>query len=163
MMRDHDDEKGMGASRRGFILGGAALALAFARGAQAADPPVEATAELEAANAKLVNDFCAAWESKDGEKLGAFFADDGVFRMNESAKPANGREMITKQLKVFLATTKTAKFDVVRSQAMGNIVLNDRYDRFTMGTKDVAYHMTGVFFIKNGKIQEWWDYGMPKA
>ena len=44
-----------------------------------------------------------------------------------------------------------------------NIVLNERFDRFTMGGKDSAFHMSGVFFIKDGKIAEWNDYGMPKG
>lgn len=170
-----DDPTGM--TRRGFLATGgagalaAALATAFAGRAFAEDAPAAAPAEgakpaidlpaREKANIDLVNEFCAAWATRDGAQVGAFFADDATFRMTEDAPPVQTRDAITKRLQGFLALAKKAEFEVIRSFAIGDIVIDERYDRFTMGTKDVAYHMVGVFFIRNGKIQEWFDYRMP--
>lgn len=156
-----------GRSRREFLvtggLGAAAAMLAMATPARAADGdiPPEIVA-LEAANLKLVNDFCAAWATKDADKLGEFFAEDAVFRMNDNAKPAEGKATIVLRLKAFLGMQKKAEFIVNRSAVMGNLVLNDRYDRFEAGTKKQEFHMTGIFLVKNNKIQEWHDFSWPR-
>lgn len=158
-------------SRRGFLALGAGLAAAFAAGrdARAEDAPASAPASggaigaREEANLKVVNDFCAAWAEKSADRLGEFLAEDAVFQMKDDAPLAEGRETIVARFRIFLATAKTARFDVVRSAVMGDVVLNDRHDVFLMGTKEVDYHMTGVFLVKDGKIKAWLDYGFPKA
>ncbi|MBI1784919.1 nuclear transport factor 2 family protein [Candidatus Sumerlaeota bacterium] len=156
-------------TRRGFLaaggIGAAALALGVtARGVTARGGAEEAKAptEQEAANMKVVNDFCAAWAAKDADKLGEFLADNAVFRSNDKAPMTNGREAIVKSFGIFLKMASTAEFVVHRTTAIGNIVLNERTDKFTMGGQDKAYHMSGVFCVKEGKIVEWFDYGMPK-
>ncbi len=144
-------------------LGTAALALGLA-GNVGAESASEASAltELEQANVKVVNDFCAAWATLDAAKLGEFFAEDAVFRMKEGAPLVKGKAAIVTQLGMFLKMAKTAEFVVHKTHAIGNIVLDERTDKFLMGTQDRAYHMSGVFYIKDGKIAEWLDYGMPK-
>lgn len=150
--------------RRNFLAAGgmAALAAFLSQPARGEEAPAAGPSALEEANLKLVNDFCAAWAERDGDKLGAFFAENAVFRMTETSPPANGRETIAKRLKVFLGMAKKAEFVVLRSFAIGNIVLNDRLDKFEMAGGPKEFHMAGVFFIKDGKIQEWFDYSMPK-
>lgn len=179
-------EPGAGVSRRGFLVSGgagslaAALALAFgsrafaqdAKPADAAKPegaaagaaPAKAPVDLparEAANLELIKQFCESWATRDGAQVGAFFADNATFRMTEDAPMVQTRELITKRLQGFLAIAKKAEFEVLRSHGIGDIVINERYDKFTMGTKEVSYHMVGVFFVREGKIQEWFDYRMP--
>ncbi len=44
--------------------------------------------------------------------------------------------------------------------ARGPMVINERIDSFTRPDQSPAYHLVGVFFIKEGKIAEWTDYGI---
>ena len=62
----------------------------------------------------------------------------------------------------FLSTRTSARFEMLRSVAVGNIVVNERIDHFGKeeGPED-AFHITGFFLVKNGKIVEWRDYMMP--
>ena len=47
---------------------------------------------------------------------------------------------------------------VLSTFAAGPIVINHRIDHFTSKTKPLLFEGVGVFFVKNGKIQEWTDY-----
>ena len=139
-------------NRRGFLATGAGLAAvaAFARSANAA----EMTAD-ERANVKLVNDFCSAWPSHDLAKVMAFFADNGAYRMTETMEPAKGRDAVTGRVKSIIDSV--VKFDVLDTWARGPMVINERIDSFSGGPLK-AWHGVGVFFVKDGKIVEWYDY-----
>ena len=147
-MGDHNT----GMDRRRFLAGASGLAAvaAFTRPAEAA----EMTAD-EKANAKVVNDFCAAWPSHDLAKVMAFFADNGAYRMTETMEPAKGRDAVTARVKSII--DRVEKFEVLDTFARGPMVINERIDRFTGGPLK-AWHGVGVFFVKDGKIVEWYDY-----
>lgn len=148
-------------NRREFLAaGGVGAALLLAAGkSQAADSVISAA---EQANEKVVNDFCAAWETMDIDKIGSFLDDEIVFRMIDDAPFTEGKQAVVDGIGPFLSNLKSARFEMLRSVAMGNIVVNDRIDHFGKedGSAD-AYHITGVFKVKNGKIVEWRDYLMP--
>ena len=139
-------------NRRGFLATGAGLTAiaAFARPAVAA----EMTAD-ERANVKIVNDFCAAWPSHDLAKVMAFFPDNGAYRMTETMEPAKGRDAVTARVKSII--DRVEKFEVLDTWARGPMVINERIDRFSGGPLK-AWHGVGVFFVKDGKIVEWYDY-----
>jgi len=120
-------------------------------------------AAVEKANEKIVNEFCAAWATMDTEKIGEHMADDCVFRMLENRPITEGKEAILGGTKTFLANAKSAEFEVLRSHAMGNIVINDRIDRFDTGGNKMVFHIVGIFYVADGKIKEWRDYSMPKV
>ena len=150
-------------SRRGFLAtGGATAALGMVLGSTASAESATGPSELEKANEKVVNDFCAAFDTLDQEKLLSFLSDDITFRMFDTAPLIEGKEAMREGLASFLAPAKSAHFEMIRSQAMGNIVLNERIDHFDMGEVKNTFHMTGVFLVKSGKIVEWYDYSMPK-
>ncbi len=115
----------------------------------------------EAANLEVVNDFCASWASLDADKIGGFLADKATFRMIENTPRMEGRDTIIDGIGGFMATAKSAKFEVLREHAMGSIVINERIDHFDMGDTKNAFHIVGIFFVRDGKIQEWQDYTMP--
>lgn len=148
-------------NRREFLAaGGVGAALLLAAGkSQAADSVISAA---EQANEKVVNDFCAAWETMDIDKIASFLDDEIVFRMIDDAPFTEGKQAVVDGIGPFLSNLKSARFEMLRSVAMGNIVVNDRIDHFGKedGSAD-AYHITGVFKVKNGKIVEWRDYLMP--
>lgn len=151
-------------NRRDFIIavaGGAVVGGGLASTARAEE--VVGFPEVEAANIQVVNDFCAAWESMDLEKIYQYVADDVTFRMTESTPMVVGKAALIEGTKQFLAPAKSARFEVLRTSAMGNTVINERIDYFQMGEKENAFHVTGFFFLKDGKIVEWRDYSVPKT
>ena len=78
----------------GLVLAGdAALSLPL----KAAEPTA-----AEAANLKLVNEFCADWPSHDVDKIMSFFADNGSYRVTETQEPYKGREAVTGRVKAFI-------------------------------------------------------------
>ena len=124
--------------------------LASPRGARAADLTAS-----ERANVKVVTDFCAAWPSHDLKKVTSFFADDGAYRMSERQEPTKGRQAVTEKINSFLGNV--VKFEVLDTFARGPMVFNERIDHFqNMGLK--SWHGVGVFFLRDGKIVEWYDY-----
>jgi limonene-1,2-epoxide hydrolase len=137
--------------RKALTTAGAGLAwLGSTRGAAAAE-----LSPAERANVQVVNDFCAAWPSHDLQKVMSFFADDGAYRMSERQEPSRGRQAVTEKINSFLANV--VKFEVLETFARGPMVFNERIDHFqNLGLK--SWHGVGVFFLRDGKIVEWYDY-----
>jgi limonene-1,2-epoxide hydrolase len=145
--------------RRTFLTSAGASGLAaFAaisarsRSASAAD-----WNEAERASVKLVTDFCAAWSSRDLNKVLPFLSDDCVYRMSETTPPANGHDGVAQRLKTWLDTASLVEFRVLDTMAAGPIVINRRIDRF-LTKQPLTWEGVGVFFVKDGKIKEWSDY-----
>jgi len=139
-------------NRRAFLttaLG--ALAVAGIAGRADAAPLTSA----EQANVKIVNDFCAARTSRDASKITRFFADSVAYRMTETAEPIKGRGVVEERIKSFL--DRVSRFEVLETFAKGPMVFNERIDHFTGGPLR-SWHGVGVFFLKDGKIVEWYDY-----
>jgi limonene-1,2-epoxide hydrolase len=140
-------------NRRTFLTigGGTAAAAGFGARAEAGAEPTA----VEKANVKLVNDFCAAWPSHDLEKILSFFAADGAYRMTETAEPVKGRDAVAARIRPIL--DRVQRFEILDTFARGPMVFNERIDHFSGGPLK-AWHGVGVFFIKDGKIVEWYDY-----
>jgi len=85
----------------------------------------------------------------------AFFADNGAYRMTETMEPAKGKDAVTARVKSII--DRVEKFEVLDTWARGPMVMNERIDRFSGGPLK-AWHGVGVFFVKDGKIVEWYDY-----
>lgn len=149
------------ARRRRFLqagLTGIAGALALPGSASAADWNAE-----EAANVKVVNAMCAAWKAPlDFEAIGRFLAADCVFRASETAPPLKGRQAIIDGLRTMLGSPSKAGFEVVQTFARGPLVVNERFDRFTMPSRQVDWNGVGVFLVRNGLIAEWSDYTVKR-
>jgi len=137
----------------GAGIGGAALALAG--GADAAP-----MSDGEKANVKLVEDFCAAWSSKDADKVMAFFSDNPSYRQTELQAPAVGRQAVAE--KVAGGVKVATKFEVHESWARGPMVINERTDYFD-SPRLKRWHGVGVFLVKDGKIVEWQDFTIDRV
>ncbi len=148
-------------SRRAFLTatGSAAAVAAFMpRGASAAT-----LTEVERANEKVVNDFCAAWVTRDPDQIGSYLAEDASFRALETAPRTEGRAAIIDSLRSFLSSARSARFEMIRSTVIGNTVMNERIDHFDTGDDQLAFHISGVFLVIDGKIKEWQDYTWPEV
>lgn len=143
--------------RRGFLAAGAgAIALAgLARPAQGAELAGTGMTAAEQANVQLVNDFCAAWPEHNLVKLMEFFADDGAYRMTETTELADGRDAVAARIQSILANVD--RFEVLDTFARGPMVINERVDYFTNFALK-SWHGVGVFFVREGKIVDWYDY-----
>jgi len=140
-------------NRRGFLwsaVGAAGFAATGTTVGAAAAPSAQ-----EQANMKVVQDFCAAWPSHDLDRILAFFADNGAYRMTETMEPAKGREALTARIKTII--NNVDKFEILDTFARGPMVVNERIDRFS-NFQLKSWHGVGVFFVKDGKIVEWYDY-----
>jgi limonene-1,2-epoxide hydrolase len=139
-------------NRRGFLaVGAGAMALAGVPGLASA---AELTSD-EQANVQLVNEFCAAWPSRDLAKVMAFFADDGAYRMTETTELADGRDAVSARIQTIIHNVD--RFEVLDTFARGPMVINERIDHFS-DFSIKTWHGVGVFFIRDGKIVDWYDY-----
>jgi limonene-1,2-epoxide hydrolase len=115
----------------------------------------------------FVTAFCKAWSTKDVEQLIPYLAPDIEYHMFEGAPPIKGHDQFRERLQGFMAGQKEITWDVSRSFAVGDVVLNERIDHFIQpeGSKKPSnhFHVAGVFLVRDGKIQYWKDYNMPKA
>jgi limonene-1,2-epoxide hydrolase len=139
-------------TRRQAITAGAlgTLAAGYPLSLRAAEPTAQ-----EKANIQVVNDFCEAWRGHDVTKIMSYFADNCAYRLLETVEPAKGREAVENQIRRFLNNVE--RFEILETWARGPMVINQRIDHFT-AFQIKAWHGTGVFFLKNGKIVEWFDY-----
>ena len=112
----------------------------------------------EAANVRLVTDFCAAWSARDLQKVFPFLAEDSVYRMSETTPPATGHEGVRQRLGSWMESSQTIEFRILETFARGPIVVNHRIDRFVSTTRPLTWEGIGVFFVSNKKIKEWSDY-----
>jgi limonene-1,2-epoxide hydrolase len=148
--------------RRAF-LGAAGMGALATIGLPGAVEAAEWT-QAEKANVQVVNDMCAAWVAPlDFDKIGRFLAEDCVFRASETSAPIKGRQAIVDALRKMLRSPQKAEFEIVQTFARGPLVVNERFDRFTMPERSINWNGVGVFYVKDGKIAEWSDYTIRMA
>lgn len=95
-------------------------------------------------------------EHPDPEALIAYFTEDAVYH-NMPMAPAEGTEAVAEALRGVSQMTSRG-WEVLHQAANGDVVLNERVDRFLMGDKEVAVQVCGVFELRDGKIARWRDY-----
>jgi limonene-1,2-epoxide hydrolase len=149
-----------GESRRGVMTGAAGLGLAALALAGAGRAEAAAMTDVEKANVKLVDDFCAAWSGKDADKVMAFFSDNPSYRQTELQAPAVGRQAVSE--KIAGGVKVAIKFEVHDSWARGPMVINERTDYFD-SPRLKRWHGVGVFLVKDGKIVEWQDFTIERV
>ena len=72
--------------------------------------------------------------------------------------PVIRSEGITERLGSWMQSSDRITFEVLETFAKGPMVINHRIDTFASKTRPLTWEGVGVFFIKDGKIQEWSDY-----
>ena len=106
----------------------------------------------------IVNAFMAEFDAEhpDANQLASYFTDDAVYH-NMPMAPAEGIEAVKAALAGVSQMTSKG-WEVVHSAVNGDVVLNERIDRFDMGGTEVSVQVCGVFEIRDGKIARWRDY-----
>jgi limonene-1,2-epoxide hydrolase len=107
--------------------------------------------------AEIVDEFIACWNRMDVPAAFAMMAEDAVWD-NVPLGPAHGKAAMMALMANFPPSQGT-EFIVHHSAANGNVVLNERTDRFLVGGRWRELRVMGTFEINDeGKIQHWRDY-----
>ena len=147
-----------------FTTGGLGALAALSAGRLAAQEFKSVPPEVEKSNIRVVNDFCATLKSRDAAKAGLLLADNCAYRPTQTTAAVVGRTAVLERVKSFM--DRGAEFKVLKTVALGPIILNERDDIFAKGFGDGPANAgprtfrvaAGLFFVENGKIVEWTDY-----
>ncbi len=106
----------------------------------------------------VINAFMAEFDAEhpDADQLASYFTDDAVYH-NMPMAPAEGIEAVKAALAGVSQMTSRG-WEVLHSAANGDVVLNERIDRFEIGGTNVEVQVMGVFELRDGKIARWRDY-----
>lgn len=119
---------------------------------------------MATANEQIVLDFCATWNEGNLEKLMSFFADDAVYH-NVPVPEVHGKENIRAAFVQFAQHMEGIELIMLNSGANGDVVFNERIDRFTYKGKKFDLPVAGVFKVRDGKIvlhRDYFDYATWK-
>ena len=110
-------------------------------------------------NETIVTNFIREFDSPapDPEKVGAYFTDDAVYH-NIPMAPVVGKAAIMATVGGWKAMMLSQGREVKHQLAAGDVVMNERIDRFKAGDKLVELPVVGVFELRDGKISAWRDY-----
>lgn len=106
---------------------------------------------------ELVRSFIRAIEAKDLDLACTMVTDDCEYD-NVPMSKAYGPEGIKAVLEPFLAGCGAVDWVIHRQAESGNVVMNERTDRFEMGGKWIELLLVGVWEVRDGKICLWRDY-----
>jgi limonene-1,2-epoxide hydrolase len=101
--------------------------------------------------------FCEAWSRLDLDEIVGFLSDDAVYH-NIPLDPVTGRDAIRATLAGFTAGVDRVEFEVLHAAASGNVVLNERVDRFFTPDRTIELPVMGTFEVAGGAITAWRDY-----
>jgi limonene-1,2-epoxide hydrolase len=105
----------------------------------------------------VVNGFIEAIGRKDEAAAMAFVADDCYYD-NVPVGNMTGKDKMAEFLAPMFKGSGPVTFEIHRQTATGNIVMNERTDRFMMKGKEIAIPVAGVFEVNDDKITFWRDY-----
>jgi len=104
-----------------------------------------------------VNAFIAAIERQDVEAAVALLADDCEYD-NVPMGAVHGPAAVRDILGPMLERCTEVDWPVARQAADGNLVFNERQDRFLMANGWVELPVAGVWEVVDGRITLWRDY-----
>jgi limonene-1,2-epoxide hydrolase len=105
----------------------------------------------------VVTAFIEAIERRDVPAAIALLADDCAYD-NVPFGPVHGADTVAAILGPMLEGCSEVAWPVMRQSATGNVVFNERLDRFHMAHGWVEVPVNGVWEVHNGKITLWRDY-----
>ena len=106
---------------------------------------------------ETVNAFLASAAKRDYDTALPLLADDVVYQ-NMPLPPVTGRQAVKDTLEFLLAMGTDSEWKVLRELADGDVVMNERIDRFEVNGQWADLPVMGVFVLRDGAITEWRDY-----
>lgn len=113
--------------------------------------------ELEMQAKETVDRLMAAFDRRDIDGIAGCFAANAVYH-NIPMEAVQGVDAIKASLAPFIGMASEVRFEVLRSVASGNVVMNERIDRFNLGGKWLSIAVMGVFEVGPEGITAWRDY-----
>ena len=106
----------------------------------------------------VVNAFVTAIEAEDIEAALALVTDDVSYE-NMPIDPIVGKDAMGAVLAGFLASAVEVDWQVLRQHEIGELVVNERLDRFRIGDGWLELPVAGFFEVTaDGLISRWRDY-----
>ena len=107
---------------------------------------------------ELVTALIKANEARDIDALLAVLTEDARYE-NVPMSVLTGHGEIRSMLEGFLGSAKEVAREVLHQVEQGNVVMNERVDRFVMADgKKIELRVAGIFEIRDGKVAVWRDY-----
>lgn len=107
---------------------------------------------------ETVNAFIAGIAAKDLDAAMSNVADDCYYD-NVPIGDMTGKDEMLKFLGGMFSGDGPVEFEILRQTCSGNVVMNERIDRFQTGSgRPIALPVTGVFEVNDGLITFWRDY-----
>lgn len=107
--------------------------------------------------AETVQRFIEAIERRDLDGALALVATDCAYD-NVPVGPVEGPDGIRSILGPIIERSDEIAWPIVRSAAAGDVVFNERIDRFRIGDHWIELPVTGVWEVRDGLITLWRDY-----
>jgi limonene-1,2-epoxide hydrolase len=108
-------------------------------------------------NGELVTAFIHAMERKDLDAACAMVTDDLLYD-NVPLSKSTGPDGMRGVLEPFFSGCTGIEWVVHHQAESGDVVMNERTDRFEMGGRWIGLDVAGLFVIRDGKIALWRDY-----
>lgn len=106
----------------------------------------------------VVAAFIAAIEAMDLDAAIELLTDDVSYE-NVPVTPVVGKEAVRSTVAGFLGPVSVVEWPVLREVVVGNLVVNERLDRFQIGTGWLELPVAGFFEVTDdGLISRWRDY-----
>ncbi len=106
---------------------------------------------------EIVNEFIARVVRMDLDAACELVADDVEYD-NVPMGKVTGPEGIKSVLGQMAGIVTDVEFVTHRQVAVGNVVMNERTDRFGVGGRWADLPVAGVFVVEDGRITLWRDY-----
>ena len=108
--------------------------------------------------AEVVTEFLRAIERMDVDAAVALAA-EGISYENMPIVPIVGRDALAATLRGYLGPASELDWQILRQHEAGNVVFNERLDRFRIGDGWLELPVAGVFEVDDsGLITLWRDY-----
>ena len=104
-----------------------------------------------------VHAFLKAAAARDYDTALELLAEDVEYQ-NMMLPAVHGREQVRETLEGLLALCTDSEWVVHREVAQGDLVMNERTDRFRIGETWTDLPVMGMFELRDGRIALWRDY-----
>ena len=106
---------------------------------------------------EVVSSFIASIERRDAAAAVAHLSSECEYD-NVPIGKVYGKAAVLDILEPLLGSCSRVEWPVLRSATEGNLVFNERLDRFEMPHGWVELEVAGVFEVTDGEIRLWRDY-----
>ena len=107
-------------------------------------------------NDQLIREMLSAWERRDTRFIMAHFTDDAVYHAIP-LRPIAGKAALEPWVKSF-EEVPPGRLEIRHQVVSGDVVMNERTDRITVGGTGVTLPICAVFEIEGSRVKAWREY-----